>query len=372
MKVLNLLYSGGIGGIEVLCENIGKYADYDNTFCFLFEEGIIYEEMLKENLDVISLVNKEKKEYLKKFLQLKKIINNYDVIITHHANISMHLYFLLICILYRKSITVMTIHSCFEEQNYFNYNNRLKNILFKPLIKANLKLSKALIFVSNAGKSSYKNYFNFDDNKAHIVYNGIENKQFEFSTRRKEDEINKSFNITYIGRLVEIKGVHILIDAIKLLINEKISVDLKIIGDGDYRSKLEEKVKKNNLNEIVKFEGEQRTLVDYLKNTDIFIYPSICQEVFGISIVEAMAFGIPCIGFNVGGIPEIIKNNYNGIVVDDISAKGLANGIKEIINNYQNEGIVQIKQNCLETANSFSINNTVSKLKQVLYELMST
>ena len=45
MKVLNLLSAGGIGGIEQLCSNIAKYAKYDNTFCFMFEEGQIYKEM---------------------------------------------------------------------------------------------------------------------------------------------------------------------------------------------------------------------------------------------------------------------------------------------------------------------------------------
>ena len=61
MKVLNLLSAGGIGGIEQLCSNIAKYAKYDNTFCFMFEEGQIYKEMKK-----FLLHNVLQKKYQKK------------------------------------------------------------------------------------------------------------------------------------------------------------------------------------------------------------------------------------------------------------------------------------------------------------------
>lgn len=66
MKVLNLLSAGGIGGIEQLCSNIAKYANYDNTFCFMFEDGQIYKEMKKSGADVISFAECSSKKISKK------------------------------------------------------------------------------------------------------------------------------------------------------------------------------------------------------------------------------------------------------------------------------------------------------------------
>lgn len=57
MRVLNLLSSGGVGGIEQLCKSIGIYAKYENTFCFLFEEGKVYEEMKEKGEKVFSFVD---------------------------------------------------------------------------------------------------------------------------------------------------------------------------------------------------------------------------------------------------------------------------------------------------------------------------
>lgn len=59
MRVLNLLSSGGVGGIEQLCKSIGIYAKYENTFCFLFEEGKVYEEMKEKGEKVFSFVDKQ-------------------------------------------------------------------------------------------------------------------------------------------------------------------------------------------------------------------------------------------------------------------------------------------------------------------------
>ena len=53
----------------------------------------------------------------------------------------------------------------------------------------------------------------------------------------------------------------------------------------------------------------RRDIGKYLKTADIFVYPSICEEVFGISLVEAMSYGVPCVANEVGGIPEILATS---------------------------------------------------------------
>ena len=132
MKILNLLSSGGVGGIEQLCKNIGIYSEYDNTFCFLFEEGKIYEEMIENNIDAVSLVNYSKRKFnLTRWKKLCDLTKDYDVITIHHCTIALQIYYILLKRKYKNKKFVMTLHSCFEEEQNYNYNNYLYIIFYK-------------------------------------------------------------------------------------------------------------------------------------------------------------------------------------------------------------------------------------------------
>lgn len=83
MKILHLLTSGGIGGIETLSKDIATYSTYDNSFCFLFGEGIIYDQMKEEGRNVYSLYNGSKLSY-SKLHELEIIAKFCDIIVVHH------------------------------------------------------------------------------------------------------------------------------------------------------------------------------------------------------------------------------------------------------------------------------------------------
>ena len=92
MKVFNLLTSGNIGGIEVLCKDIGVLAPYDNLFCFVSGEGPIYEQMQKIGLNVKSLA-KGKKFSLSKLRKLIELAETYDIIVIHHGDPFLRFYY---------------------------------------------------------------------------------------------------------------------------------------------------------------------------------------------------------------------------------------------------------------------------------------
>lgn len=83
----------------------------------------------------------------------------------------------------------------------------------------------------------------------------------------------------------------------------------------------------------------------YLSNADIFIYPSTCQEVFGISLVEALSYGVPCVANCLGGIPEIIQDGYNGILTEETSVRGLMIAIKKLLDCCKNGTVKQYSEN---------------------------
>lgn len=366
MKVLNILTSGEIGGIESLCRDIGIYSKFENGFCFLSGNGKIYEEMKKNRLKTYDLSKYGKKISLIKFFKLVQIAKEYDIITVHHGDPIIKLYYYyLIKFTRKKSVTY--VHSCFEEK-YFYTESRIKKIIAKTIFSKSLKQSDKIVFVSKAGLNSYIKQFDFDSNKAKVIYNGIgEDKIIDGSKNYLKNF--SPYTITYIGRLVPVKGVAMLINAVEEL-SKNYSIKLQIVGDGPDRENIEKKVNCSSIKSITSFVGKVADVKPYLKNTHIFVYPSIWQEVFGISIVEAMAYGCICIANNVGGIPEIIDNGKNGFINYDLNYSSLKATIERalllLISGNQNN----MSLNAKKSAKKFDIKNTISNLSKLYSDML--
>ena len=119
-----------------------------------------------------------------------------------------------------------------------------------------------------------------------------------------------------------------------LAIKDLDDVELEIIGDGYYKDKLISLIKKNNLTDRVKLLGyiNNADLDQYLKAADIFILPSIGDS-FGIVFLEAMACGLPIIAAKAGGVAEVVKNGFNGLLAEPNDLDSLKKAIIELKNN---------------------------------------
>ena len=142
------------------------------------------------------------------------------------------------------------------------------------------------------------------------------------------------------------------------------------MGDRNYRSNLEEQVEKRNIKGQVIFYGQQSDVSRFLEQTDIFVYPSVCQEVFGISIVEAMAYGIPCIANNVGGIPEVIDDGVNGFLTRECTSEEIANQIEKVIELYKTGKEYEVSCNAQKKANNFSVCYSCSQIEKEAANLL--
>jgi glycosyltransferase involved in cell wall biosynthesis len=135
----------------------------------------------------------------------------------------------------------------------------------------------------------------------------------------------------------EIKGQHILIEALKILIYElnfkNVCVDF--IGDGKSKNFLEKIVKEYQLDEFVNFLGNRDRIYIYenLKNYNLLIQPSL-NEGFGLTITEAMAAKIPVLVSNSGGLPEIVDEGNFGRIFKSGNFEHCANEVLNIYNAY--------------------------------------
>jgi glycosyltransferase involved in cell wall biosynthesis len=179
-----------------------------------------------------------------------------------------------------------------------------------------------------------KELFNISENKIELFYeNGIrddfltEEKAFTFEPRQ-----DVTIKLLFVGRLVPYKGADILIDALSALdkpIQSKVS--LTVVGDGEERHALEQRVQTLNLQDKVTFAGwvKQQETLAYYKHSDIFCFPSI-REFGGAVVLEAMANGLPCIVVNNGGIGEYVTEE-TGFRIEPISREFVLQELKTSI-----------------------------------------
>lgn len=166
-------------------------------------------------------------------------------------------------------------------------------------------------------------------NKCITVYNAIDLQRFEQAQRGERKSVGLSENdfvIVYSGRLTKDKGILQLIQAIKQ-IQTIPTIKLLIIGASAYgkdkqpTSYIQQLERETiSISDIVIFTGyiDYRSIPSYLKMADIAVIPSMWEEPFGLTVVEAMAAGIPLITTQSGGIPEICKGVASIVERDDI------------------------------------------------------
>jgi colanic acid/amylovoran biosynthesis glycosyltransferase len=140
------------------------------------------------------------------------------------------------------------------------------------------------------------------------------------------------FEIICVGRLAPVKAQHILVEAIDVLVKQGRDVRLRIVGDGSDRAQLERSVETRALGGHVRFEGwlNQDRVLELYREADIFALASFAEGV-PVVLMEAMAMEIPCVATHVNGIPELIRDGIDGLLVSPSDAGELAHGLARLM-----------------------------------------
>jgi len=193
--------------------------------------------------------------------------------------------------------------------------------LYNTLGMLNYRYCKRIISVSSQTKDYLvKNGIN--ESKIVVIQNAIQSsyKEEDFvririNTRQYLNVPDETLVIGFIGRLSEEKGVHFLIKAASVLKERNEKFKIIIIGDGPERKQLENLVRSEGLNTDILFAGFQNSIEEWMPVFDIFVLPSLTEGT-PMALLEAMSFGIPVIASAVGGVPRVIENGVNGILIE--------------------------------------------------------
>ncbi len=169
---------------------------------------------------------------------------------------------------------------------------------------------------------------------------------FLSTTIRKTDiirtmpkKIKNEIKLLWVGRLSPEKGLFYLLRAVKELNSEKSKkiYRLNIVGDGPLRTKLQEKVNKLGIANLIRFHGFipfGEKLKSIYINSDALLLPSLMDQQPKVT-TEAMAYGIPVLASNIGGIPNIVHNGRNGLLFEPGSVNGICEAVQRIVNNQE-------------------------------------
>jgi spore coat protein SA len=190
----------------------------------------------------------------------------------------------------------------------------------------------ACIFVSDMIRQRALKWIPWLSN-TYVVHNGADDALF-YPAPPESRPKNPAPVVLFVGRLEPRKGVHVLIEAMRLLQQRKTNVRCRIIGESFlHGSKVTPYLRdlRENCPSNVEFKGfcPQTALGEQYRSADIHCCPSVWQEPFGNVNIEAMACGIPVVASRVGGIPEIAADG-GVVLVGPNSAVELANALQKI------------------------------------------
>lgn len=219
-----------------------------------------------------------------------------------------------------------------------------------------------------APSSAVKGYFeDIGCKDIEVIPNGIDLERFKNLDRQRNREklgLKDEFVIMTVARLEKVKGIEYLIEAVKIFQPSITNFKLIIIGDGTERNNLANLVHNLNLKDKIKFLGPIPNLKipGYLIAADCSVVPSL-KEGFGIVILEAMAAGLPVIGTKVGGIPDIIKNGENGILIEPKNPEAIAKAILNLFSN--SEFAKKLVQNAKTDLKKYDWNNIAQRVNLI-------
>ncbi len=191
------------------------------------------------------------------------------------------------------------------------------------------------------------------ENRCLLIENAIDTTQFIRRTGRDEAKRRLGlpagvFTVGAVGRLSEEKGYDLLIRAVDHLIRKGYDVALLIVGEGNQREKLEALLSELGRGDRIRLLGFQSDVVPLYEAMDLFVLSSLSEGLPNV-VLEAMALEVPVVATQIAGIPRLIEDGKNGLLVDPGAFEPLAEAIARLVDNkelriaFQKEGRATIE-----------------------------
>ncbi|RPK15252.1 glycosyltransferase [Priestia endophytica] len=323
IKVFHVIPDLGTGGAEKLAIDICSFLDkdkFDVTLVSLYEpQSNIYEKLAIDSGLKVLFLNKKKGFDYRIFFKLNKLFRKEkpDII---HTHLYVGPYVLIPMILNRVKGRIHTVHNIASKE--------LRSSKRKIMSLAYKYFNVIPVAISDYIKETIKNEYDMDLERIPCIYNGIDTEKFS-----KVSNINNDFTFIHVGRFSPQKNHELLIDSFAKALEENPNILLKLVGDGNLKTKIEKKVQDLGIEDKIIFRGIQKDITKELNAANAFVLSSD-WEGLPISVLEAMSCGLPIISTKCGGTPDVVKHNQNGILVNLGDKEALSKAMLNVSSDY--------------------------------------
>lgn len=355
MKDKNILYftrTMNLGGTEkVILQLCEVMKDGFNKIIVCSSGGINVEKLTQMGIKHYYIPDIEKKDiktFIKVFKELLNILNeeNINIIHTHHR---MAAFYTRVLKFIKRFIFINNSHNTFYDKKFLTRFsiNRANNIAVGERVKENLC-----------------DFYGICEKNIKVIYNAVESfeedvKPLEILQQYKEAGY---FLVGNIGRISEQKGMEYFIKAAKLVLKKIDKIKFFIVGDGEDKEKIKKLIVDLNLENEVILLGYRNDIQNVMSQLDLIVLSSL-WEGFPLTPIEAFSVKKTIIATNVDGTSEIVKNNFNGILVEASKYEQIKDGIIEMYNNGKMRE--SYEKNAYKTyMNNFTLDKFISDHKE--------
>ena len=236
-----------------------------------------------------------------------------------------------------------------------DYNEFVSNFGFDLVLAVSRNVAEAI-------KKHLESKFH---ERVRTLYSGIDLTVF-----RPQPHLEKEWDIAFMGRLEEMKSVDLFPEMLFLLKSKFPDLKMMMTGEGSLKDRIFSEFVERGVSSMVDYQGVVETddVPVLINKSRIFLYPSR-QEPFGLSIVEAMACGVPVITTDVFGPREIVRNNHDGVAVPPDDVKALVEAVERLL--MDNELRDQLTRNALKSVKErFDIRENAKQLVAIYEEMI--
>ncbi len=308
VTILHVIPNLALAGAETMCTSLvlglKSTGKYNVIVVSLFDyHSSLTEKMEKNGIKVIYLYKKKGID-VSMVGRLVKVMRDYKVDIVHtHRHVMQ--YVIPAAILANVKFRVHTVHSVAKGEL-----GKIQRIFAYFFYKFNKVIPVA---ISPVVKTTVLEEYNLKSNNVPMICNGADIRN---CTKKTDYQISENVRILHVGRLTDVKNQDLLIRAIKVLADRGYSnISLDLYGAGEKEAEYKELAEALSVSDFVNFKGVSDNIYPVMAEADIFVLPSK-YEGMPMTLIEAMGTALPIIASRVGGIPDMIDDGKEGILID--------------------------------------------------------
>lgn len=330
MKVCHLisgdLWAGAEAQVTILLEGLSHHDKVD-VYAVVYNKGLLANKLRQLNLKLF-IIEEDKNNFAKLLWKTHRILKDLRIDIIHSHRYKENLIAVLVSLVNNIPAVIRTEHGL-REPFYGFKELKIRFYYFIDRLLAKYFTNKII-----AVSSSIENHLSKKIERQRIItiHNAVAIKKINVNQcmRRKLSIPADSSVIGIAGRLVPIKGIDYFLRAGQIISDQFKNVDFIVIGDGPLKPQLISLAKRLGIEQHVRFTGFVRNFIEHLSIIDIFVLASH-SEGLPLALLQAMAMSKAIVATNVGGIPEVIKHNVNGLLVAPKSEHGLASACLHLL-----------------------------------------